>query len=228
MRKVIESTRARVLAGCAALACIALAWAAPWTSAAVTPASAASYTSVPGRLYGVSVVSASNAWAVGLVQQSALIMHWDGHQWSQYLKPPGYFAGVDARASNDVWAVGGTGWFTGAQPLIMHFGGLRWHRIPAPSPSGGGILSAVAATSARNAWAVGLVGPGPGTPSPTQLLIEHWNGTRWTRVASPNLPGSTADTLIAVTVIASNNIWAVGTTDYASTLIAHWNGHSWS
>jgi hypothetical protein len=30
-----------------------------------------------------------------------------------------------------------------------------------------------------------------------------------------------------VTAIAPNDVWAVGTTDYSSTLIEHWNGAAW-
>ena len=41
-------------------------------------------------------------------------------------------------------------------------------------------VSAVAATSARNAWAVG---GGPRT------VILHWNGAAWKRVPSPSLAG---------------------------------------
>ena len=39
----------------------------------------------------------------------------------------------------------------------------------------------VAAVTAKNAWAVGYAGQ--------NTLIEHWNGTRWLRAASPNPPG---------------------------------------
>jgi hypothetical protein len=51
-----------------------------------------------------------------------------------------------------------------------------------------GGVSAVAAISAINVWAVGV---GPGVPTggfsahPT-ALVEHWDGTRWSVVASPN------------------------------------------
>jgi hypothetical protein len=39
------------------------------------------------------------------------------------------------------------------------------------SPITGGDLNSVAATSARNAWAVGGDG--------SRAIIEHWNGSRW-------------------------------------------------
>lgn len=47
---------------------------------------------------------------------------------------------------------------------------------PAASLSIDGLLSAVAATSASNAWAVGNTTAGaPGN----KTLILHWNGTAW-------------------------------------------------
>lgn len=33
--------------------------------------------------------------------------------------------------------------------------------------------------------------------------------------------------LWGVSAVSGDNIWAVGTTDYTSTLIVHWNGKSW-
>ena len=62
-------------------------------------------------------------------------------------------------------------------------------------------VSAVAATSARNAWAVG---GGPRT------MILHWNGTAWKRVPSPGHAYSTF--LISVAAISADDAWAVGYT----------------
>ena len=81
------------------------------------------------------------------------------------------------------------------------------------SPNPGGIsntnvLNDVTATSAANAWAVGYYSNG----TAIQTLIEHWNGTAWKQVASPN-PGnsSSANLLNGVAATSRTNIWAVGT-----------------
>jgi hypothetical protein len=71
-----------------------------------------------------------------------------------------------------------------------------------------GSLSAVAATSASNAWAVGSAGGAS--------LILHWNGKSWARQASP------AGGLGAVAASSAVNAWAVG-----NALAVHWNGKSW-
>jgi hypothetical protein len=48
--------------------------------------------------------------------------------------------------------------------------------VAAPKPGSGGRLNGVAATSATNAWAIGVVGTG-------HSLILHWK--KWSTVATP-------------------------------------------
>jgi hypothetical protein len=55
-------------------------------------------------------------------------------------------------------------------------------------------------------------------------LVAHWNGTRWTGVASPNPGGSF---LNAVSALSPSDAWAVGY-DNTGTLILHWDGTSWT
>ena len=87
-----------------------------------------------------------------------------------------------------------------------------------PGPAGS-VLSGVAAVSAGTVWAVGNVGG-------AQTLIEQWNGTRWTRVSSPNPVGGSG--LVGVAATSATNAWAVGcTSNCAKTLILRWNGTAW-
>jgi hypothetical protein len=73
--------------------------------------------SASGSLSGVTIVSASNAWAVGTARSKfTLAAHWNGTSWSEVPTPdPGpfsQFAAVAASSSTNVWAVGtyvGTG-----------------------------------------------------------------------------------------------------------------------
>jgi hypothetical protein len=83
-----------------------------------------------------------------------------------------------------------------------------------------GGLAGVAATSARNAWAVGSTGS---FASP-RLLIARWNGTSWKQATASGLP---AGELTAVTATSASNAWAVGTTNSRQSLILRWNGTSW-
>lgn len=92
------------------------------------------------------------------------------------------------------------------------------------SNRGIGEFYGVAAVSANDIWAVG---DGIGT------LIEHWNGTQWRLVKSPN-PGTAFNNLYSVAAISANNVWAVGSYSddprdiHVKTLIEHWNGTQWS
>ena len=62
-----------------------------------------------------------------------------------------------------------------------------------------------------------------------QTLTEHWNGTTWLVVASPNV--GTSNILTAIEAIAASDAWTVGTY-YANgtqhSLFEHWNGTDWS
>ena len=104
-----------------------------------------------------------------------------------------------------------------------------WSTVASPNVgTSTNFLNGVAAISAKNVWAVGTEGNGNGGFT----LVEHWAGTQWKVVASPNVHGSTSDSLSGVAAVAANNIWAVGNYNDASnsqqTLIEHWNGTNWS
>ncbi len=115
------------------------------------------------------------------------------------------------------WAVGETGNGSDSKALTLRWNGTRWQREANPSPRGAE-LSAVAATSPTNVWAVGTVGF---EPNPTKTLILHWNGKKW--VETPGIPGS----LSTVAATSPTNAWAVGGTHDGAALILHWNGQEW-
>jgi hypothetical protein len=78
------------------------------------------------------------------------------------------------------------------------------------------VLSGVDGSSPTDVWAVGGAGREP--------LIEHWDGTRWKRVATAS--GTNApEFLDDVAAISPDDAWAVG--EGAGGLIEHWDGTSW-
>lgn len=115
------------------------------------------------------------------------------------------------------WAVGETGNGSDSKALTLHWNGRRWQREANPSPPGAE-LSAVAATSPTNVWAVGTVGF---EPNPTKTLILHWNGKKW--METPGIPGS----LSTVAATSPTNAWAAGGTHDGAALVLHWNGKEW-
>ena len=64
-----------------------------------------------------------------------------------------------------------------AETLILRWNGNAWKQVHSLSPATGSGLLGVVATSARNAWAVGLTGPPFKRTHKT--LILRWNGTAW-------------------------------------------------
>ncbi|MGH3712406.1 MAG: hypothetical protein ACRDT4_02940 [Micromonosporaceae bacterium] len=107
--------------------------------------------------------------------------------------------------------------------------------MASPNASGAdNVLFDVAVLSATEAWAVGeYVIDGYGA---VRTLIQHYDGTAWTTVPSPNRLTGTGrnqiNALRGVTAIAPDDVWAVGYTvsfdDPYRTLTMHWNGAAWS
>ena len=193
-------------------------------------------------LSGVAAVSARDVWAVGGsgTQRSGaqtLIEHWNGTQW-QIVPSPNPSARYDtlysvaAVSGHDVWAVGLDANDMGVtHTLIEHWNGAHWQVVPSPNPgSQNNELFSVAAVSARDVWAVGFIDNAPsGDQTPVdQTLIEHWNGSHWSVVRSPN-PGTSNNHLEGVAAVSSHDVWAVGTgvTAAGQTLVEHWNGTRW-
>ncbi|HUS13447.1 MAG TPA: S-layer homology domain-containing protein [Chloroflexia bacterium] len=194
---------------------------------------------IHNHLLAVEPLAAANVWAVGYYYEStggqapdtALIMHWDGTQWSEYALPSaivGRLNGISAISATDIWAVG---WTNGdpnpdTNTLTLHWNGTAWSRVASPTVEGISELNDVAAIAADNVWAVGAVNGTHGT------LVEHWNGATWSIVPSP--PQSFGDNYILteVAAVAPADIWAVGLIDQGSgfqrTLTEHWDGATWS
>src|SRR5439155_9715753 len=68
-----------------------------------------------------------------------------------------------------------------------------WSVVSSPSPGGADSLNAVEVISSSDIWAVGGVSGPPNYP-----LIEHWDGSNWTLVPTPNLPAAGLFNLSAV------------------------------
>jgi hypothetical protein len=86
--------------------------------------------------------------------------------------------------------------------------GPDWTTVPSPNPGAySNSLNGVAAVSSTDVWAVGYSYDYYGGGSDS--LIEHWDGTAWTTVPSPN-PGTALNYLNGVAAVSSNDVWAVG------------------
>jgi hypothetical protein len=137
--------------------------------------------------------------------------------------------GVAAISARNVWAVGAYGNGNGSFTLVEHWTGKQWKVVASPNVKGSlsDSLSGIVAIATNNIWAVGSYIDASNT---SQTLIEHWNGSKWSIVSSPNV-SSAGNSLAATSAVSATDIWAVGTTSGNSgyqTLIEHWNGSNWS
>jgi hypothetical protein len=143
-----------------------------------------------------------------------------------------------AVSASDIWAVGSEGIY-GAQrnTLAVHWDGTRWTLASTPNGSNEvNFLIGAAAVASNNVWAVGYTATNPPEQSIAKTLIEHWTGSAWSVVSSPNPTpplsgGPYSNQLYGVDAVSANDVWAVGqTTDFGAgqTLILHWNGTAWS
>jgi len=100
-----------------------------------------------------------------------------------------------------------------------------------PTPNPGPLsqqLVAVAANSPSDVWAVGQYRVN--TSGITATLTEHWNGSSWSVVPSPNV-GNLASGLDGVVANGARNVMASGAsncnTGICQTLTERWNGTKW-
>jgi hypothetical protein len=144
---------------------------------------------------------------------------------------------VAALSANNIWAVGfsfGTPNGYTQEPLIEHWDGSRWSIIQNPNPGGPyNNLTGVAAASSSDIWAVGWSNISSFTSHAEQTLIEHWDGSRWNIIQSPNYASANNNVLSQVVVASDTDVWAVGSSplsypEYGPALIEHWNGSQWS
>jgi hypothetical protein len=147
---------------------------------------------------------------VGSAGSSTLIEHWNGSKWRIVPSPdgpsaPSTLSALTALSANDVWAVGSSDSAT----LVEHWNGTTWSVVQSPNgdlPES--YLAGVAGLSTNDVWAVGgsydpISGIGP-------AISLHWDGSNWTRMATPN-PDPDYDFLAGVTrVPTAQTIWAVG------------------
>jgi hypothetical protein len=140
------------------------------------------------------------------------------------------FAAVSASGPGDAWAVGAhSDTKASDHPLAEHRVNGTWTQVGVPAPAGQqATLAGVDDLGPGNAWAVGTSGG--------LTLTEHWNGTRWSIVPSPNPATGTAgdsDTLTSISGTGPDDLWAAGwdsneATNTIQLLFEHWNGTTWT
>src|SRR5919201_1268462 len=141
--------------------------------------------------------------------------------------------GFAAASGTDFWGVGY--YLSGGidHTLAEHWNGTSWQIVSTPSPTTkNDFLNTPVALGANDVWVVGSQGNSTnGEGAGARTLVEHWNGSAWSVVTSPNVAGSNQDLLRGAAATSPTDIWAAGRSKSSGgvkrTLIEHWNGSSW-
>ena len=198
------------------------------------------------NVFAMTSSPANDVWVVGSLVNldtglvSSLFEHWNGSAWTTTTVESNneFLFGTSAHATNDAWAVG----FNGSDNITTsarHWDGTNWKTVPTPNVGEGtNKLNAVLALASDDVWAVGFSTPvAPPKQAATLTLIEHFDGTSWAVVPSPNVGPNSADQsnrLLGLTANSADDIWAFGSyfaadgSGHQMTLLLHWDGTNWT
>jgi hypothetical protein len=204
-----------------------------WDGHGWTVATVGNPSDLPASLFGITVISPTDAWAVGgfraasrKTRNAPLVEHWNGVRWSLTRVPALAKAGphqqqalvaVAGVSPNDVWALGnasvaGTSYVN----RLLHWNGRAWSRVAAPEPSSPtaanglgsiSLLSAVAIDpSSGSPWAVGGHLRGAGEEGTFHgALIGSWTRRSWIHRPSP----ATLLPLTAISFPRGRTVWTI-------------------
>lgn len=145
--------------------------------------------------------------------------------------PGGTLLGVSCTSPRACIAVGG---YSGHRSLVLteRWNGRRWSIVPTRLPAGAiqGGFNDVSCSSARACTAVGDYDV---NARQSNVLVERWNGSRWSIQRARNQPGVPVSLLSGVSCVSHDSCTAVG--EYGNpgnsppfVLVEHWNGSTWS
>lgn len=197
-----------------------------------TIASSNATTTTDNVLNAIAVVSAKNVWSVGYYVdpntgfKQALTEQWNGTGWTVFpgatLATNNVLTGlVVIPKTTRLWAVGyTTDPISGlSQTLTERWNGTTWNVVASANVgTGNNYLTSITTVTQNNIWAAGYYVDS--TTGFNQTLIEHWNGTAWSVVASAN-PGKASNVLTSISAHAANKIWVAGYFTNSSTGFDH-------
>ena len=230
----MRTTSLRLAAACFAALAVAVTLAvAPVTAVTACGASIVPPTGAPGDLLLGVTGEPGRAVAVGIHFDGGsgrpLVLRQVDEQWQRVMIPIRSGAGTiqlqDAVVDGDrTWAVGV---LRNDVPMAGWLQRDRWHWSTPVDPGGTeDELLGVTVAADGTIWAVGKHQQG----HDYQPLIERFDGTSWTIVASPQVPGSAV--LKDIAVAPDGTMWAVGWSVHAQgltkVLIERWDGSAWT
>lgn len=144
----------------------------------------------------------------------------------------GGFDGLYAASDGTAFAVGHRYGVVGGalefRTWVQRYDGSNWHRVNSQDTEGapaGNTLIGVDGTSPTDVWTAGSWW----VAGRYHSLIEHWNGSAFTMVTTPD--STYGESLSGISARTTTDAWAVGTAtqpgiDYGGSAL-HWNGTTW-
>jgi hypothetical protein len=192
------------------------------------------------NLESVSCVSESWCIAVGVTDDGALVLSWDGTVWTQMTSPnPANGSQVQLNEVSCVSesfcvAVGSYDLQGTDMTLVLTWNGTSWTQATSPSPGQFPNLRSVSCVSAEWCIAVGEYY----FQQNNDALVLLWNGSVWTQASSSVVATTSGNDLEinSVSCVSTSFCTAVGWYNYQPenagavhrTLVVSWNGTIWS
>jgi hypothetical protein len=171
------------------------------TSWSIVPSLNASATGY-SQLNRVDATSTTNVWAIG-----SLVERYNGTNWVAMSSPAGVAPrGLDVVSPSEVWVAG----YSGSAATVAQWKNGTWTTRYTQASTGRHltVFEAIAVDAAGQVWAVGWDRDYDAPGRPVSSLVVHYNGTSWTREATPN--PANRNTLNDVVVLANGEVFAVG------------------
>jgi photosystem II stability/assembly factor-like uncharacterized protein len=163
------------------------------------------WTEVPSAtkasLYGISMVSPDEGWAVGeesLGSMIGIVLHYKGDKWTRDHTVFTYALRSISMISPD------EGWAVGVQGTILHYTSGRWIHTDSAE---GAWLSGINMVSRDEGWIT------------TKGDFLHYRESQWTPVTNPARAG-----LTSISMVSATEGWAVG----EKGMILHYHNGVWS
>ncbi|MFL5732371.1 MAG: WD40/YVTN/BNR-like repeat-containing protein [Chloroflexia bacterium] len=161
-------------------------------------------------MYGVSMVSPDEGWAIADENEGAAIFHYSGGSWTEVSLPHD----LKVNALRDIsMASTDEGWSVGDGTTLLHYSKGTWSKVGTPAGVDGDLyMASVQMLSPSEGWVIGKAAHGGAS------TLIHYNNGKWASVPNP-----TSEILMRLYFDSPEDGWAVG---YNGTVL-HYTKGAW-
>ena len=194
------------------------------------------------RINYLSAAGPSSAWASG----DCGLLGWNGKSW-QLASFPMPAPSLEPAPADVVDVSPGDAWLLGSTlnvtqnvlgSFVDHWNGHRWQSVTLPAAlhlGSGTTLTAIGAHGPRDVWIAGTAPVGSPSSLRTKIVLLHWNGRSWRRLAQPGSGLGYYNSVQGVRVVSATSAWVVGWDKLGPNedekrlpLALHWTGRRWT